>query len=505
MGSSVEVLLTDLRYLIGDLGKDGGLIGPSIYDTAQVIRFAPPAQGVEPALDWLLAQQQPDGGWGDPSVPLARDIPTLAALLALHMYTTSKAAHDAILSGLLFLQRQSAQWQMPLPDDIPLAAEFVLPALVKQAQQQGFALDAAPYARLRTLGDKRRQMIAQLQLHPGTAPMHSWEAWGQRPDVRLLDGADSIGHSPAATAAWLYATRGRTELDDARARTQCYLDRAMLSTGVDIPGVQPTVWPYERNEQSVSMFAVMLAGLLDHPALHEVVRAQLDDMWRGLRPEGQGISDHFTTDGDITAMDFAILATAGYRPDPAVLRRYIVGDSCLTYPNEMQRSLSATTHAAHALAILDDDPTPLLKYLYTRRTDDGRLLGDKWHASWLYLTGHALHALIEAGQIPEALSILQALIDHQHDDGSWSVTAAVGEETAYAVLGLLAFQRRGSLPDHGWQALRRAERWLLHNYRPLTEEYGACWAAKEMYRPRRIARTIEVSATLACVLAQDEL
>ena len=55
----VDMLLTDLRHLILDLGKDGGLIGPSIYDTAQVVRLAPPSSDVRPALEWLIAQQQP--------------------------------------------------------------------------------------------------------------------------------------------------------------------------------------------------------------------------------------------------------------------------------------------------------------------------------------------------------------------------------------------------------------------------------------------------------------
>ena len=50
----IDSLSLELRQLIADLGKDGGLISPSVYDTAQVLRFYPPEEGVAPALEWLL-------------------------------------------------------------------------------------------------------------------------------------------------------------------------------------------------------------------------------------------------------------------------------------------------------------------------------------------------------------------------------------------------------------------------------------------------------------------
>lgn len=45
MDRITDILLTDLRHLIADLGKGGGMISPSIYDTAQVLRMAPPGRG----------------------------------------------------------------------------------------------------------------------------------------------------------------------------------------------------------------------------------------------------------------------------------------------------------------------------------------------------------------------------------------------------------------------------------------------------------------------------
>ena len=86
MNRMLDLLITDLRHLVSDLGKDGGLTSPSIYDTAQVLRLAPASENTCATLDWLLAQQKADGGWGNPAIPLTRDVPTLATVLALSMY-----------------------------------------------------------------------------------------------------------------------------------------------------------------------------------------------------------------------------------------------------------------------------------------------------------------------------------------------------------------------------------------------------------------------------------
>jgi len=281
---------------------------------------------------------------------------------------------------------------------------------------------------------------------------------------------------------------------------RAFLEQAAAATGTGIPGVVPTVWPYPRNEQVVSMYTLLIAQLLDQPALHDAIHPQVADMWRGVRTEGQGISDWFTPDGDITAMTLAVVASKGYQADRAMLQRYRNGNSYLTYRHELQRSFSATAHAAHTLALLGGDPDPLFDQLCEHRAPDGRWMGDKWHASWLYLTAHTIIALLAAGRGHKALETLPALLDHQHRDGSWGVTTAVEEETAYGVLALIAFDRAGLLPEHGQQALHRAGAWLAQHYRPLTEATGSCWIGKELYRPRRISRTVEVSATLSCVL-----
>ena len=351
-------------------------------------------------VEWLLAQQQPDGGWGDPCAPLSRDLATLATLLALKDHVTAPYSdHSAIQAGQTFLRQQSDYWLGEVPIDIPVAAELLIPTLLEQAQACGLEVNPLPYTKLTALGQRRRQIIRTNthMIQPGTPIVHSWEAWGTDPDPALLDAAGSIGHSPAATAAWLHTARGRKDLADASAAAQRYLDSAARATGLGIPGIVPAVWPYPRNEQAVGLFTVYLAGLMDHPVLTDAMRRQIQDLWHSTRLSGQEISDHFATDGDITAMTFALARAAGYTPDRRVLEQYVVADgSCLTYKHELQRSFSATSHAAHALALLGGNTEPLVDYLCLHQRN-GRFENDKWHASWLYLTSHTIQCAVGHG------------------------------------------------------------------------------------------------------------
>ena len=138
-------------------------------------------------------------------------------------------------------------------------------------------------------------------------------------------------------------------------------------------------------------------------------------------------------------------------------------------------------------------------YLCAQRSPERLWEGDKWHASWTYITGHTISALLAAGRSDEALAALPALLDRQHPDGSWGVTEARDEETANITLALLDIERCKLLPEQLRGALTRAGAWLMRQYRPLDEATGACWIGKELYRPRRIARTLHLSALLGCL------
>src|SRR5512141_1565765 len=145
MYHNIDTLLTELRTTIADLGKGGGSISPSVYDPAQVLRLFPP-EDPEPAFQWLLAQQKADGGWGAPETPYARDVPTLAAVLALRTYRQTPAIQEVIETGLRFLQQGADKWtELPI-DALPIATEVILPYLIEEANTSGFTLDPVPYA-----------------------------------------------------------------------------------------------------------------------------------------------------------------------------------------------------------------------------------------------------------------------------------------------------------------------------------------------------------------------
>lgn len=505
MSRITDILITDLRHLLADLGRDGGLISPSVYDTAQVLRLAPPAEGVWPAMEWLLEQQHADGGWGDISTPRARDVPTLAAVLALHSHSSRKHVREAVQEGLAFLRRQATHWRGPLPQDIPIGVELLLPALLRAADEQGLSLPTAPYAELVALGQRRLELISRTRPGAGSTAVHSWEAWGTQPDQAILDSVPSVGHSPAATAAWFAACGDDEQLADHRELARHYLDQAAHSTGSTIPGVMPTVWPIGRFERLFGVYALMMADLLDHPALADAAKTQVADTAANLRPHGFSFSDAFDPDGDDTAAGLRLMKLYGYPVDLAVLRRYERDDHFCTWPYELQSSLSTTARAVHTLKLAGQDIGRHAAHLAAYQYADGRWNGDKWNGSWLYTTSHVVQAIAAAGGHRDSLAIaLDTILAHQHPDGGWGADEHSNEtETAYAVLTLRSLGADPLFADRVRQPLAQAHRWMNASYRPFHPGHAQCWIGKEMYRPYRVDRAFELSAMLALELDHE--
>jgi hypothetical protein len=484
------------------MGRDGGLVSPSVYDTAQVLRWQPPAEGSAPALQWLLARQQPDGGWGDPAVPMGRDVPTLAAVLALHDADTAPEARDRALA---FLRAQAPQWHDPLPIDIPIGVELILPHLLEEANAAGLELPTAPYAALIAFGQKRRELIARFRPAAGTSAVHSWEAWGDEPDPGLLDGSGGIGHSPAATAAWLRRAEGRPDLADAAARARDYLARAGAATASGIPGLVPTVYPIARFEELFLPYALLLTGLLDHPALAEALAPMVESTARALQSGGGlGFSDHFDPDGDDTAAGLAILLKTGRPVDWSCLERFESGEHFCTWRHEMQPSWSTTARAVHALSLGGRDVRAHQDFLVRQQQPDGRWTGDKWNEAWLYTTCHAVAALTGSPVAAHQAAVraaVAAIARTQHADGGWgSDPASNATETACAVLTLFAALRAG-LGDPALDGvLDRAHAWLDRRYPPADLSGISCWIGKEPYRPYRVDRSFELIALAALAL-----
>ncbi len=492
--------LTELRNLVLELGRDGGLISPSVYDTAQVLRLSPLTGDCASTVAWLIARQHSDGGWGHPSATRARDLPTLAAALALRAQRGSKDASDAAQAGFAFLRRYAQQhWSEPLADDLPVGIELLLPRLLGEAASHGIDLPAKPYQSLRALGTRKRLIIAATKPSAGSGPVYSWEGWGFQAAPEVIDGSGGVGHCPAATAAWLAMTAKRNDLNGVFNRAaRRFLKTASAASGESDSSLMPVVWPINRFEQIGGLHALSLAGLVDHPQLRDAARAQILDLSHALRPDGIGKSDHFSVNGDCTFMAIATLIAAGHQVNSRVIYRFRQKNSFITYPIELQPSLTATAHAVLALARARDDVSCFARYLESKESPDGRWVGDKWHNSWLYTTAEVIIALAQANRTKALPAAVAALLWHQREGGGWGCAdRPTLAETAYAALALHMLRSRGTCTKQVHLALERAAAWLADNYEAMSPRNDIFWISKELYCPYRVDRVFILSAVLA--------
>lgn len=504
--SRVAVQLAELQSLITDLGKDGGLISPSIYDTAQVIRHYPPPQGPEPAIEWLLNQQQPDGGWGEPSAPYARDSPTLATILALHTYKQSRQTTTAIDAGLAFLRQQAEQWRdIPL-DAMPVAVEMILPRLIQAANAAGLQIDPSPYHLLYKLGERKCHFIQKSAPSAGSAPVHSWEAWGQEASSHLSDPTGGIGHSPSATAAWLRQMSGRGSHQTNYVAGQQYLRNAAAATGSHIPGVVPNVWPITSFEQVYGPYSLLITGIFQQPLFQDLLHQQAAALRLTLQREG-GISfgEAFAPDVDDTALGLILLHLTGYPVDTNKLRQFKTGNHYYTFKGELNPSVFSNAHALYALGLLGENDTDTEQFLLQHQCADGRWLADKWHSSWIYTTLEVLLALSRIGYTDELGKTVAALLAYQRADGGWGTGGDSTQlETSYAVLALYHLYCVGLLNERAILALKRGHSWLTDHYRlgMLLDERR--WLGKELYTPYRVDRIYVLCANLVVALMEEE-
>ena len=338
-------------------------------------------------------QQRSDGGWGDPNIPLARTVPSLAAAIALHRYCETPRDRAALSAALGFLRSDERAWPDKLPNDVPVGAELIAPSLLAEARRLGLEIPEAPYASLLALGLRRKEMAKEMakkmgpvRVQPGTTVSHIVEAISDEIRSGMVDFYGSVGHSPAATAAWLQKTAGPTEEHQVRARAMEYLTQAAAVTGVDIPGVVPTAWPITRFEQAFVLYALLLGDLLVHPRLQDALREQYKDLSAALHPTGLGFSDHFMADGDDTAAAIAVLRVAGQPVSLEGLEVFTNGDHYSAYKGELQVSVTVTARAVHALRLFGRDVSQNEEFLLRHQDANGAWSGDKWNGSWLYAT-----------------------------------------------------------------------------------------------------------------------
>ena len=498
MATYIEAVIADLSSTIDCLGRDGGQISPSIYDTAQRLRLAPPPAGVEAGLEWLISQQHEDGGWCASTVPTARDIPTLAAILAIHTYRQDAEAQRAIRRGLAYLASHTSQWSRAHINNMPLGAELILPRLLNEAQQAGFVIDHSPYALLFGMREQKLDRLSRYPFAANSAPTYSWEALEQPFTPDVLDPLTGVGHSPSATAAWLRSAGDAPGLAELRAQAENYLARAEAATGTGIPGVVPVVYPITGFELSYGLYALLVAGLLNHRELQDVVQPKVAEL-HAVVEQYQGLSfgETFIPDVDSTAVAVATLRAAGIEVEDSLVYRFWRDDHFYTFIHEINSSIISNAHALHALVTCNTRSALTETYLVDCQESDGKWIADKWHTSWRFSTLESINALEQLGYKPQLRQAVTAYLRDQRADGSWRDDAGSGVlETSYALLALHKAHKLELLDGPGIQQLMRARQWLYS-----VSQNGARnevpWLGKEVYSARRVDRLYHLSALLA--------
>ncbi len=511
----LAIIWADLEHVVRSLGRGGGLFSPSIYDTAQCFRFDPPTNPW-PVVEWLASQQQPDGGWTEAQDPRMRCMPTLAALLALKSVAYSRRATQvAVDSGLAFLYRnQWCDW-LGMGADLPYGFELILPRMLDDAHTLGLPIDSAPYAAIVATGERQRVRLQRNGAAPDLAAWHVWEGWGEEPDPALVDAHGTVGGSPAASAFWLSRARAVPALAGLCEQVQASLEKGRAATSSTTEGVVCTRWPMIDHERVLGLYPMLLGGMLraHHeynlpPSLRVAVDQQLAlvrDSVLGTRTDRLGKAH---LDQDTKAVAITML-TAGSLPLPQQMLRHFE-QSALTsmsaWPATAPRSLTAVAHTLHALVNLGADNCRQVyqKYLYQHQPLTGLWASEPPNISPHYATAQIMIALLESGAQAAIPAMCQALAMYQHSNGAWGVGDGCTEETAYAVLALLAAKRHRCLPNQFAPALLKAKRWMCDHYRPFEEHGLPLWRGKQLYRAIRIARMVELTALIGLLHAVDD-
>lgn len=496
----MQTLLNELHPLIAALGEEGGIVSPSVYDTAQILRLSSSQPSSEETVAWLLGQQLPDGGWGQPSIPAERTVPTLAALLALKAYGAAQNA-EQIAAGVAFLETQQHVWRDIHIDLVPIAAEMIVPYLLDEAEQAGLLIDRKPYRLLYEMRRLKLERLAKARLQANTAPIYSWEALGLPFTTEVLDPHTGVGHSPAATATWLKQARSYGVDPVLCAQAEAYLARAHAATQSDIPGLYPVVYPIRGFELTYGLYALLLTGLMDHAALRPVIDEKLDALQSIIRQEnGISFGAGFVPDVDDTGVGVTVLCAAGRDTDPQWVQRFWHHDHFYTYVHELNPSVFSNAHALHALAQCGTYCDRTEAFLLDRQTDTGRWLPDKWHTSWRSTTMEAVVALAPLENQPAVERAVEALIEDQRADGGWGEgEQASALESAYSVITLQLAQRHNCELPMLEQALNKARRWYQTNW-IANQDMGSLWLGKVAYSPLRVDRVYDLSVRLRLCL-----
>lgn len=479
--------LVDLLCSMG-----AGMISSAAYDTAWLARLGDISPDLsEPALEWLRANQLPDGSWGasDLEYHHERLICTVSAINALARYGNPSDARR-VERGQATLGR----WMSGFVNDYAGATigfELLIPTLLDEAKGLGmlngnvnhvlYEYAAQRVVKLSRLPDKainRNVTVAFSSELVGLGGM------GLLDIDHLQEANGSVAYSPAATAFFALHVRPG--------------DPAALSYlhHVAQDGGAPTITPIDIFEICWTLWNVLQAGPPDDD-LRALAQPHLDALeaawWDG---QGAGSCSGLSLiDGDDTAVVTEVLARFGRRIDLDAIRHYEGEDHFICFPMEANPSISTNIHilgALRAAGFEAEHPTVKKVLTFLRHSKrNGTYWFDKWHASPYYPTSHAVIAMIG---YDDALAeqAIRWIVETQAPDGSWGFFTPTAEETTYCVQALLAWKRHANTVPDG--VIEKGVQWLAEHSEP---PYPMLWIGKSLYCPREVVRGAILS-TLYC-------
>lgn len=192
----------------------------SIYDTAWVSMIAKtvneePRWVFPESFQYLLEQQESDGGWNGQKNSEDGILNTLAALLAMKRHEKSTnittpvadpSLHSRITKAVTYLQRKLQQWDEGA--SIPIGFEILVPALLSMLEQEQLVFHFPQKQVLMKLNAKKTKHFDPSMLYGNqkTTLLHSLEAFIGKIDFDRVQHQKTNGgmmFSPSSTAAYL--------------------------------------------------------------------------------------------------------------------------------------------------------------------------------------------------------------------------------------------------------------------------------------------------------------
>ncbi|MFD1930381.1 prenyltransferase/squalene oxidase repeat-containing protein [Nonomuraea mangrovi] len=458
----------------GLMARPWGQMTASVYETGRLVTLTPWLAGHAERVDYLLRTQRPDGTWGAPDgYDLVPTLSAVEALLSEHRRSGRAELSAAADRGVEVLQvRLRAAADLP---DLP-AIELIVPSLVSLINEH---LDGASDA-LPLPSGMNHDLLEAVRGRAASGAelpeklLHALEIVGpaaRGAHVRPT-AIGTIGASPAATAAWLAASRSAPAgLQPAEAGTRGtdihgnasasnvgnagagnaaaghavveYAaighagfgaagrsgDRVSGDRGPvgDVLAVQhleavarrhggpvPVGLPITVFERGWVLSWLTRAGIeLDVPP--EMVA----DLRAAIGPAGTPAGTGLPADADTTSVALYALALLGAPQQPDSLLAFDAGTHFCTWQGEDGHSLSVNAHVLDAFGkYVECRPEAegryrpamarLARWLQDRQRPDGGW-EDRWHASPYYATAACALALDEYGG-PEAKDAVLAAV-----------------------------------------------------------------------------------------------